>query len=212
MDLSSLSRWKITSSGGSHAAYSRAWELALLQNFHLLSPLKDDVNKMMKFNLARLLDEPAGSKMSFDIDEAQQRLAEDLRVDFVRGTVEFTRSNRGIFGKGQLHSQIQLECARCLETFSQPLDFHLEAQFGLPPIKPQEGTTFPIGVNGILDLTEALREQILLDLPMRPLCRPDCRGLCIECGKDLNEGFCDCVEETTDTRLAGLRELLRNGD
>lgn len=163
---------------------------------------------MLRFNLARLLEEPVGSKMSFDIDEAQQRLAEDLFVDFVRGTVEFTRTNRGIFGEGRLHSQVQLECARCLETFSQPLDFHLEAQFGLPPIKPQGETIFPIGVKGILDLTEALREHILLDLPMRPLCRPDCRGLCVECGANLNDGPCDCVEETIDPRLVGLKDLL----
>jgi uncharacterized protein len=163
---------------------------------------------MMKFNLARLLEEPVGSKMSFDLDEAQQRLAKDLCVDFVQGTVEFTHTDRGIFGEGQLHSQAQLECARCLETFSQPIDFHLEAQFGLPPIKSQGEPTFPIGVNGILDLTEALREQILLALPMQPLCKPDCRGLCVECGKNLNEGPCDCVEETIDPRLAGLKELL----
>ena len=163
---------------------------------------------MIRLNLARLLEEPVGSKMRFDIDEVQQRLAEDLFVEFVRGTIEFTRTNRGIFGEGQLHSQVQLECARCLETFSQPIDFHLESQFGFPPIKPQGWATFPIGVKGILDLTEALREQILLDLPMRPLCRPDCRGLCIKCGKNLNEGPCDCVQETIDPRLAGLKELL----
>jgi uncharacterized protein len=162
----------------------------------------------MKFNLARLLEEPAGSKASFDVDEPQQQLAEDLCVDFVRGTVEFLRTNRGIFGEGQLHSQIQLECARCLMTFSQPLDFHLEAQFGLPPIKPHDGSVFPIGVNGILDLRGALREQILLELPMRPLCRSDCRGLCIECGKNLNEGSCECVQESIDSRLVRLKELL----
>lgn len=163
---------------------------------------------MIRLNLARLLEEPVGSRMRFDVDEAQQRLAEDLLVEFVWGTIEFTRTNRGIFGEGQLHSQVQLECARCLESFSQPIDFHLESQFGLPPINPQGGTIFPIGVKGILDLTEALREQILLDLPMRPLCRPDCRGLCIKCGKNLNEGPCDCVQETIDPRLVGLKELL----
>jgi uncharacterized protein len=163
---------------------------------------------MLKFNLARLLEEPIGSKMSFDVDETQQRLAEDLSVAFVRGTIEFTRTNRGIFGEGQLRSQVQLECARCLETFAQPLDFHLEAQFGFPPLKPQGDTIFPIGANGILNLTAALREHILLALPMRPLCKPDCLGLCVECGKNLNEGPCDCVKETIDPRLAGLKELL----
>jgi len=170
--------------------------------------LEDGANKMMRFSLASLLKEPVGSKTSFDIDEAEQRLAEDLRVDFVRGTVEFTCINRGIFSEGQLRSQVQLECARCLETFAQPLDLHLEAQFGLPPIRPQGETIFPIGVKGILDLTLALREQIMLDLSMRPLCKPDCRGLCVECGENLNEGTCDCVKETIDPRLAKLKELL----
>jgi len=162
----------------------------------------------MKFNLARLLGEPAGSKVSFDIDEPQQQLAEDLFVDFVRGTIKFIRTNRGILAEGQLHSQVQLECARCLTAFSQPIDFHLEAQFGLPSTRPHEGPVFPIGVNGILDLRGALREQILLDLPMRSLCRPDCRGLCIECGENLNEGPCDCVQESIDPRLVRLKELI----
>ncbi len=173
-----------------------------------LKPCRKSVNKMMKFNLASLLEEPAGSKMSFGIDEAQQELAEDVRADFVRGTIEFTRTNRGILAEGQLHSQVQLECARCLKTFSQPLDLHLEAQFGSPPIKPQGEAIFPIGVKGILDLTEALREYILLYLPMRPLCKPDCRGLCVECGKNLSEETCNCALETIDPRLARLKDLL----
>ena len=167
---------------------------------------------MIRFNLAGLLKEPVGAKRSFDIDEGQQRLAEDLSVDFVRGSIEFTRINTGIFGEGRLSSQVQIECARCLETFAQPLNLHLEAQFGLPPMSPQGEIVFPIEGKGILDLTAPLRELILLDLPMRPLCKPDCRGLCIECGKNLNEGPCDCVKETLDPRLVGLKDLLENGD
>jgi len=164
--------------------------------------------KKLKFSLARLLEEPVGSKMSFYIEEPQQKLAEDLVVEFVRGTVEFTRTNRGVLAEGELHSQVQLECARCLETFAQPIDFHLETQFDSSPTKLQKEPAYLIGVKGILDLSEALREQILLNLPMRPLCRPDCQGLCVECGKNLNEGPCDCARETIDPRLKGLKELL----
>jgi len=164
---------------------------------------------MIKFNLARLLEEPVGSRMSFDLDEGQQILAEDLCVDFVRGTIEFTRINRGILSTGHLYSQVSLQCARCLETFSQPIDLYLETQFGMPRMKPRDSPIFLIGVNGILDLSEALREQILLDLPMQPLCKPDCRGLCPECGKNLNEGPCDCMKEVIDPRLARLKELLQ---
>ncbi len=173
-----------------------------------LKPYWESVNGMMRFNLASLLEEPVGSEMSFDIDEAQQELAEDLCVDFLRGTISFTRTDTGISASGQLQSQVQLECARCLETFSQPLDFDLDAQFTLPPIKSQGEAIYPIGVQGILDLTEALQEHILLNLPMQPLCKPNCRGFCSECGKNLNEGPCDCVKDTIDPRLAKLKDLL----
>ena len=78
----------------------------------------------------------------------------------------------------------------------------------MSPIESQGELIFPIGANGVLDLTEALREQILLALPMQPLCRADCQGLCVQCGKNLNEGTCDCVQDTIDPRLVKLKELL----
>jgi uncharacterized metal-binding protein YceD (DUF177 family) len=61
---------------------------------------------------------------------------------------------------------------------------------------------------GWLDLRQPLREQILLTLPMHPLCRPDCKGLCSTCGHNLNEGPCNCSTEEIDPRLADLKKLL----
>ena len=59
-----------------------------------------------------------------------------------------------------------------------------------------------------LDLREAIRQNLLLALPMKALCRENCAGLCSQCGKDLNEGSCDCVFEVEDDRFKSLRQLL----
>jgi uncharacterized protein len=59
-----------------------------------------------------------------------------------------------------------------------------------------------------IDLGEVMREQFFLALPMKPLCRPDCRGLCPVCGKNRNIEQCECREEWTDPRLAPLKKLL----
>jgi uncharacterized protein len=58
-----------------------------------------------------------------------------------------------------------------------------------------------------IDLNELLREQFYLALPMKPLCREECRGLCPQCGTNLNTGSCDCAPEWVDPRLAALKNV-----
>ena len=61
-----------------------------------------------------------------------------------------------------------------------------------------------------VDLTEPVRQSVLLEIPMKPLCRPDCAGLCPHCGKNRNEGPCDCQEEPADPRLSVLADWLKS--
>jgi uncharacterized protein len=60
----------------------------------------------------------------------------------------------------------------------------------------------------VLDLTEVVRQAIFLAIPMSPVCRADCAGLCPQCGQNLNEGQCHCVSEVVDPRLEVLKQLL----
>jgi uncharacterized protein len=78
----------------------------------------------------------------------------------------------------------------------------------LPPV--DEDDVFFIDDHHLVDLTEAVRQQVLLDIPMVTLCNEDCAGLCPQCGKDLNPGPCECEPEV-DTRLSVLSKLLQNG-
>lgn len=99
-------------------------------------------------------------------------------------------------------------CARCLapvrETFSVEIDFPIETV----PTESEEETVLAEGQK--IDLTEISQETVSIHLPMRLLCREDCKGLCPKCGKDLNDGSCDCPKEEIDPRLAGLADFFKD--
>ena len=101
-----------------------------------------------------------------------------------------------------------LECVRCLEPFSLPITMELEETFGLPGASQMQGVTFVVGADGWLDLTPLLREQAWIAIPMKPLCRPDCKGLCPQCGANLNRDSCTCESVKIDPRLASLKDML----
>jgi uncharacterized protein len=142
--------------------------------------------------------------MSLEIDEANQTLG-DLKVEFVRGTLRLTRTNRRILVKGNLRTAVETECVRCLTLFRLTLTIQLEELFALSSaVDP----IYFINDDGWLDLKQPLREQILLTMPIQVVCRPDCKGLCSQCGQNLNEGPCDCKTDEIDPRLATLKSLL----
>ena len=101
-----------------------------------------------------------------------------------------------------------VECVRCLEPFAYRLSFSLTDRFLPASEAAHDEDAFPISNDNSVDLSEPLREIILLSLPMHAVCRPDCRGLCPQCGQNLNFGQCDCQKEEIDPRLAILKQLL----
>jgi uncharacterized protein len=84
----------------------------------------------------------------------------------------------------------------------------IDAVSGAPLPLPEEASTFTIDEHHILDLTEAIRQYALLAVPMKPLCRKECAGLCPNCGKNLNQGPCDCPAQNIDPRWSKLTKLL----
>jgi len=160
-------------------------------------------------NVSQLLTEPVGSTRRYEFDE----LADPEDRGRVQGKVDLIRSNRSVLVHAALSAALKLECARCLKPAKCPITFEINEEFfptidatsGLPVKVPEPGG-FTIDHNHILDLGEAVRQYALLSVPMKPLCRPDCAGLCPACGKDLNKGRCNCPPET-DPRWAALQAL-----
>ena len=132
-------------------------------------------------NVAQLLKEPTGSSRSYDASE----VIKGQPPGFIQGSIALTHAGQGILVQGKLSAKVELVCSRCLKPFPYSLNFSLEEEFlptidvssGLPLSLPEEAEGFTINGNHILDLGEVIRQYILLNLPMKPLCQPDCAGI-----------------------------------
>jgi len=167
----------------------------------------------MQINVAQQLKAPIGTTRNYEINEIVD-IADGSSL--VQGKVRLTRTNRGILVKGTLHVDIEVTCSRCLSLFSCPLTINIEEEYfptsdvvsGASLPLPDEPGCFTIDEHHILDLTEALSQYALLVVPMKPLCREDCTGLCPRCGHELNQGPCGCPPQETELRRSELRECL----
>jgi uncharacterized protein len=121
---------------------------------------------------------------------------------------------------GTLAATLELRCGRCLEPFSLPVDAAFDLRYLPEGAGLAEGDETADGELGDedasatfyredeIDLAELMREQFYLALPMKPLCRQDCKGLCPHCGTNLNTETCECQTTWEDPRLAGLKALI----
>lgn len=119
--------------------------------------------------------------------------------------------------QGHATTRLELECGRCLEPFESPVDTAFELRY-VPELADvtepdrevtDDDLTTAYYSEGALDVTEMLREQFQLALPMKPLCTEACKGLCPQCGTNLNRTQCGCTPRWEDPRLAALKGLLQ---
>ena len=118
---------------------------------------------------------------------------------------------------GTSQTELELLCSRCLEPFRMPVDSSFDLRY-LPATEMAADEEREVQEADLetsyyrddqIDLNELLREQFYLALPMKPLCREDCKGLCAQCGTNLNTGTCACAAEWEDPRLAPLKGLIK---
>ncbi|MCE5216658.1 DUF177 domain-containing protein [bacterium] len=131
----------------------------------------------------------------------------------VKGQVVLTNAGATISARGHLSATAVCECSRCLLKHEVPLEVEVNeecrlAQIDEPPAPgEEEPQSIPILDADLVDLSELVRQVLAINVPPRSLCRPDCRGLCPHCGKNLNAGPCSCKAEGPDPRWAALRGL-----
>ncbi|HHV10318.1 MAG TPA: DUF177 domain-containing protein [Clostridiales bacterium] len=130
--------------------------------------------------------------------------------------VELTITNLGdkvVLIEGGTDISLTLYCGRCLKEIVHPMEirFQKEVDFKLSEEERTEGldeTNYIIGYN--LDVDTLIYEEILIDFPMKLLCREDCKGLCEKCGINLNENTCDCDTQHYDPRMSVIRDIFNN--
>ena len=165
---------------------------------------------------------PAGRELAIavppercPIDEAELRVIEALQLS---GRLEHA-DDSAFHLSGSISAAVELACVRCLEPFRLDLREILDLLF-LPPSAnagsgdeehklKDEDLSVSFYREDKIDLSQLIREQLYLALPMKPVCRADCAGLCPVCGVNRNLTRCDCAGETVDPRLASLKALLK---
>jgi uncharacterized protein len=161
----------------------------------------------LRLNVGFLLNKNVGYSRNFEFDVPHPVIDGDLEVKKLTGTLHATRTGQGVYMHGKLTAITPIECVRCLDEFDQILTAELDELFVYPPQNDVE-PELTITEEAILDLNPILRELFILDTPIQPVCRTDCKGLCPICGENRNEQQCEHPEEDIDPRFAVLKSLL----
>jgi len=147
-------------------------------------------NHPLRINVGFLLSQTAGYVRAIDFDEEKVILASDLELHDLHGALSLNRTPQGILVSGTLWSSTPADCARCLSPFSLPLSATLQDLFLYPPPNPSD-PMLAIGEDAMLNLGPLVREYMILDFPLRPVCSPGCKGLCPVCGNNPNISSCE---------------------
>lgn len=150
-----------------------------------------------------------GMQYTYQVDDDESvDLAESGIIFYepVRGTLHFSNTGHLLLVRGRLKTTIEVQCVRCLSPFASAQDFEVEEQFALHPweaLGKEEDDDDEVDMepsdqdmaddlyhDGILDLSELVRQVIIVNSPIAPLCEEECRGLCSVCGANLNESDC----------------------
>ena len=172
----------------------------------------------MRYNIAQLLMEPTGAIRSYQLDELLD--GPQSSRDWATGTVEILRTHQGVLVTARISTEVQTTCGRCLTEFQRFSSLTLEEE-SYPTVDPGNGQKmFPpdesegvvhIDDRHMLDLSDVVRQYVLTEIPIKPLCNDNCLGLCPECGINLNEEKCKCDTALADPRWGALSELLAEG-
>lgn len=171
---------------------------------------------MLSYNVAKLLRSAPGTVESHPVVVDNLDLDEDIRLAKpIEGEVRLAHAGRSVLARGELSTAIEGYCSRCLRQVITPVELEIEEEAlpsvdintGLPVERDDASDVLRLDDHHELDLETPVREAIMLAEPIAVLCRPDCRGLCLECGLDLNDNpEHRHGDETLDPRLAALAD------
>lgn len=159
-----------------------------------------------RLNVGFLINQHVGYCRDFPIEVPYYHIPPDLDLDEISGSIKITRTAQGLLISVNLHATLPADCVRCLVNFNQPLKIEFSELYAFSK-KSVPDVEFVLPEDGRIDLAPLVREYMLLDVPIKTLCKPDCKGLCPICGENQNESICEHDDEAIDPRLAKLKSL-----
>jgi uncharacterized protein len=163
----------------------------------------------LRLNIGFLINQSVGSSRDFYFDLDSLFIEPDLHLENFSGSTKITRTPQGLLVQADVHALIESECVRCLVKFNQPLDTEFTELFTFSQRSTSESELI-VPEEGYIDLGPLVREYLVLEIPIKTLCQPDCVGICAVCGEPQGEQFHVHEVESGDPRMAVLKTLLDN--
>jgi len=160
----------------------------------------------LRLNIGFLINATIGTSRDFDFGYETMRLGDDFTVREFFGTARFSRTPQGLLLQGDFKAETDLECVRCLDVYTQSLNWSLTDLYAFNRRNMTESGLL-VPEEGQIDLEPLLREYALLEIPISPVCTPDCKGLCPVCGENLNKINCG-HRSGFDSPFTVLKDLL----
>lgn len=143
----------------------------------------------LRINVGFVLSMSPGDYRDIPFAFSSIQLSPELDLSDFKGTARFGKTGQGILLQGEFEAWVNQDCIRCLEPFPFKISTELEELYALDErYVEEEGLLLP--QDGFVDLAPLLREYLTMEIPIQPICSPDCKGLCPECGTNLNQRTC----------------------
>ena len=143
-----------------------------------------------RINVGFLFNQPIGYTREIPFELPVVTFTNEFQFADFNGIAAFNRTQHGLLLIGSFKAKTRATCVRCLEDFDLPIQTNFEEIYAFPGFPLSENETF-IPENGYLDLEELIGDFLLLEIPINPICKEDCQGLCGVCGQNLNFASCE---------------------
>jgi uncharacterized protein len=163
--------------------------------------------KPFRINVGFIAHEEIGRNHDFPFEFDKINFGDDFELCNFEGNVNISRTPQGLFVQAEFSAETTLQCVRCLTDYDETLTWEIGELYAFDKRSETEsGLILPEDAH--IDLSELIREFALLEVPISPICKADCQGLCAECGQNLNEKDCGHHPEENDSPFSKLKDLL----
>jgi len=164
-------------------------------------------NKPLRVNIGFIVHETVGYSHEFQFDIEEVNFLKEYVATDLLGSIKFDRTQKGLIAEGNFSAEVINECIRCLDAFSQKIDFSFTELFAFRE-KDMTEEELLVPESGYIEIEPLIRDFLLLNISNTSTCKEDCAGLCPICGTNKNKGQCNCEDDVIDPRFSKLKDLL----
>lgn len=191
---------------------ARLYLLKCAIKHRFMSCIKERGNVLMMINLTDVFTSGGKDRresLQAELDELSYMGSRYKVCEKSPLTMNFSNIGKGkVLLEGQLKLVLEIPCDRCLKPVKEPLEISFSQELYLPEmLEPEEADEQSFMHGYELDVEAFVKNEILINMPVKVLCRPDCKGICKKCGHNLNDGECGCDTFVPDPRMAAIKDI-----